>query len=137
MSAPKKHLRATATAIAATTLAVAAGASAASTSAPDLAPVHGNYSPVIEPANFVVKVNNRYFPLKRGTGFHYKGVQEDGKTPQRDDMVVTGRKKTILGVKCTVVRDSVSTAGRSSGRLTGTRRTSPGTSGTWARTRAK
>jgi hypothetical protein len=100
------------TTIAVTMLAAVGSAIAGSTSAPELAPVHGNYSPVIKPANFVSRIDNRYFPLKPGTGFHYKGVAEDGKTPQRDDMVVTHRKKTILGVKCTVIRDSVSSRGR-------------------------
>src|SRR5919197_473078 len=86
--------------------------SSAATSAPELAPVKGNYSPKIDPANFVSRIDNRYFPLKPGTAFHYRGVAEDGKTPQRDDMVVTHRKKTILGVKSTVIRDSVSSRGR-------------------------
>src|SRR5215212_5050254 len=66
-------------------------------SASDLAPIHGPYSPKIDPANFVSTIDNRYFPLKPGTGFHYRGVQEDGKTPQRDDMVVTHQTKEILG----------------------------------------
>jgi hypothetical protein len=104
--------RAATSAVAVGLVAGLAAAAAASTSAPDLAPVSGNYSPSIDPANFVSRIDNRYFPLKPGTGFHYKGVAEDGKTPQRDDAVVTSRKKTILGVKCTVVRDSVSSRGR-------------------------
>ena len=110
-SVRKTPIRPLACAIAAA-LVVAACATAASSSAPDLAPVHGTYAPVVDPANFVAKVDNRYFPLRPGRGFHYKGVQEDGKTPQRDDMVVTHRKKTILGVKSIVVRDSVSSRGR-------------------------
>src|SRR5256885_17073266 len=43
----------------------------------DLAPIHGTYSPSIDPANFVGTVDNRYFPLKPGIAFPYKGVQED------------------------------------------------------------
>ena len=46
-----------------------------------------------------------------GAGFHYKGVAENGKTPQTDDMVVTHLTKTILGIKCAVVRDTVSSRG--------------------------
>src|SRR3954449_8266830 len=57
--------------------------SAASVSPSQLAPTHGTYSPSIEPANFVAAIDNRYFPLKPGTGFHYKGVL--GTTPQTDD----------------------------------------------------
>ena len=81
-------------------------------SASDLAPVHGAYSPSIDPANFVAAVDNRYFPLKPGTAFHYKGVAEDGKTPQTDDMIVTSRTKKILGVNATVIRDIVAQRGK-------------------------
>ena len=77
-------------------------------SASSLAPVHGTYAPSIEPANFVATIDNRYFPLEPGTAFHYEGVAENGKTPQRDDEVVTHRTKQILGVSCTVIRDTVS-----------------------------
>src|SRR5689334_21020882 len=87
-------------------------ATASTGSAPELAPIHGTYAPTIDPADFVRGVDNRYFPLKPGTTFHYKGVQEDGKTPQSDDAVVTKRGKTILGVKATVVQDSVYQRGK-------------------------
>jgi hypothetical protein len=91
----------------------AASTAASSTgSASSLAPVSGTYSPGIDPANFVDMVDNRYFPLKPGTGFHYRGVAEDGKTPQSDDMVVTQQTKEILGVRSTVVSDIVSSGGK-------------------------
>ena len=86
--------------------------SAAPNSAPRLAPIHGTYTPSIDPADFVATIDNRYFPLKPGTGFHYKGVAEDGTTPQTDDMVVTSQTKKVLGVSCTVVRDTVRSRGR-------------------------
>jgi hypothetical protein len=85
-------------------------APAASTSAPTLAPLHGHYAPSIKPADFVATVDNRYFPLKPGTAFHYRGVR--GTTPQTDDAVVTSQAKQILGIKCTVVRDTVSQGGK-------------------------
>jgi hypothetical protein len=88
------------------------GAAASSGSAPGLAPTTGTYQPKIDPADFVDRIDNRYFPLKPGTGFHYSGVQEDGKTPQTDDMVVTHQTKEILGVKSTVVSDIVSSGGK-------------------------
>jgi hypothetical protein len=81
----------------------------ASTSPSSLAPVHGTYSPTINPANFVATIDNRYFPLQPGTGYHYKGVR--GTTPQTDDELVTHRTRQILGVRCTVVRDVVSEHG--------------------------
>jgi hypothetical protein len=75
-----------------------------------LAPIHGAYAPSIDPANFVTTVDNRWFPLAPGTAFHFKGVR--GKTPQRDDAVVTRQTKKVLGITCTVVRDTVSENGR-------------------------
>jgi hypothetical protein len=88
------------------------GSAPTASSPSSLAPVRGAYSPAIDPANFVAVIDNRYFPLKPGTTFRYQGVAEDGKTPQTDVMVVTHRKKRILGVDCTVVRDTVSSQGR-------------------------
>ena len=84
--------------------------SAAPGSASSLAPIHGTYAPSIDPANFVAAVDNRYWPLKPGTGFHFKGMR--GTTPQVDDEVVTRQTEEILGIKCTVVRDTVSERGR-------------------------
>jgi hypothetical protein len=78
-------------------------------SASSLAPVHGHYAPHVDPANFVATVDNRYWPLQPGTTFHYEGVR--GSTPQTDDEVVTHQTKQILGVTCTVVRDTVSQHG--------------------------
>jgi hypothetical protein len=91
---------------------VTAGSAGGPGSAPSLAPVHGRYAPRIDPADFVRTSDNRYFPLEPGTGFHYKGVAENGRTPQRDDELVTHRTKRILGVRCTVVRDVVSSRGK-------------------------
>jgi hypothetical protein len=75
-----------------------------------LAPIHGRYSPQIRPAEFVATVDNRYWPLEPGTAFHYGGSR--GGTVQTDDEVVTHRTKMILGIDCTVVRDTVSEGGR-------------------------
>ena len=83
---------------------------AAAGSASSLAPIRGSYSPSIDPANFVAGVNNRYWPLVPGTRFHYQGVR--GRTPQTDDELVTRRAKLILGVRCTVVQDTVFEHGR-------------------------
>jgi hypothetical protein len=94
---------------------VSASTSSGSPSAPlasSLAPVHGTYSPKIDPSNFVATIDNPYFPLKPGTTFLYKGVQEDGTTPQTDEMVVTHQTKMILGVSAVVVRDTVSSQGQ-------------------------
>jgi hypothetical protein len=81
-----------------------------SKTASSLAPIHGIYSPSIDPANFVATVDNRYWPLKPGTAFHYKGVR--GNTAQSDDEVVTHQTNQVLGVRSTVVRDTVSEHGK-------------------------
>jgi hypothetical protein len=90
--------------------AKSSGASSSTQAASSPAPIHGTYAPKIDPSNFVAAVDNPYFPLKPGTGYHFKGVR--GKTPQVDDAVVIGRTVVILGVRCTVVRDTVSERGR-------------------------
>jgi hypothetical protein len=89
---------------------VFAASAAASRPRPPSWALHGPYSPQIDPSKFVATVNNRYFPLKPGTRFHYLGVLET--TPQTDDMVVLDRSKEILGVRSTVVRDTVSEHGK-------------------------
>jgi hypothetical protein len=81
----------------------------ATQSASTLAPVHGKYSPTIDPANFVSTIDNRYWPLKPGTGYHYKGVKATAH--QTDDEIVTHQTKKILGIPATVVRDTVSQGG--------------------------
>jgi hypothetical protein len=97
--------------IAATTVALAASAGASTPPpASELAPIHGHYAPKIDPANFVSRIDNRYLPFKPGTRFHYEGVR--GATPQTDDEVVLRGTKTILGIKATIVRDTVSEHGR-------------------------
>jgi hypothetical protein len=79
-------------------------------SASELAPIHGPYNPKIDSAAFVRTVDNPYFPLKPGTAYHFEGVR--GKTPQTDDAVVLHRTKGVLGIRCTVVRDTVSEHGK-------------------------
>ena len=84
-------------------------ASASSTSpagsAPSLAPIAKPYKPKVDPANFVGTIDNKYWPLKPGTTFHYKGVK--GTQHQIDNETVTHQTKQILGVPSTVVRDTV------------------------------
>jgi hypothetical protein len=78
-------------------------------SAPSLAPIHGKYSPKIDPANFVSTIDNRYWPLKPGTTYHYVGVKLAAH--QTDNEVVTHQTKQILGIPSTVVKDTVSQNG--------------------------
>ncbi|HEX7292549.1 MAG TPA: hypothetical protein VF250_15625 [Conexibacter sp.] len=87
------------------------GAAAARSARPgELAPTHGAYAPRIHAADFVARIDNRYLPYTPGTRFHFVGVR--GTTRQTDDQVVLHRNVRILGVRCTVVRDTVSEHGR-------------------------
>lgn len=88
------------------------GARAGTSSSPRpgrLAPIQGPYAPKIDPANFVRSIDNRYQPFKPGTKFHFTGAK-DGR-PQTDDEVVLHRTLLIIGVRSTIVRDTVSERG--------------------------
>ena len=70
----------------------------------------GRYTPVIDAANFVDTVDNPYFPLTSGSRWVYEGTS-DGES-ERTEVVVTGERKSILGISAIVVRDTVSVAGQ-------------------------
>jgi hypothetical protein len=101
-------------AVALVLVAASCGSSGGTTSSPTtearsasaLAPIHGKYSPTIDPKDFVATVDNPFWPLRPGTAWHFKGVKNT--TPQIDDEVVTHKTKRILGIDATVVRDTVS-----------------------------
>jgi hypothetical protein len=65
---------------------------------------------MLNPSNFVTTIDNRYWPLKPGTTYHYKGVR--GTTPQTDDETVTNQTKTIIGIPSVQVNDVVSEHGK-------------------------
>jgi len=67
------------------------------------------YDPVIDPANFVAKIDNPFFPLVPGTTFIYEGQTSEGL--MRDVFAVTHVTRVIDGVTCTEVHDSVFTDG--------------------------
>jgi hypothetical protein len=91
--------------------AVAVGGPAAAWGRGNPAPVKRHYQPHIDPAKFGRTIDNRYLPFKPGTRTVAKGVAEDGTTPQRDVQVVTDRKRKVDGVKCVVVRDTITSRG--------------------------
>jgi hypothetical protein len=59
----------------------------------------------IDPSNFVLPVDNPYFPLQPGTTLRYEGVKEGRRAV--DVFHVTHRTKMILGVANTVVVDKL------------------------------
>ena len=91
---------------------VAVGSQAVASGHGNPAPVTRSYHPHIDPAKFGRKIDNRYLPFKPGTRTVAKGVAEDGKTPQRDAALVTDRKRKVDGVKCVVVRDTITSRGK-------------------------
>jgi len=68
------------------------------------------YDPIIDPSNFVAQVDNPYFPLTPGTTFIYEGQTTQGF--EHDEFAVTHRRRTILGVRCVEVHDTVRTDGQ-------------------------
>src|SRR5215212_10251193 len=67
------------------------------------------YEPRIESADFTSRIDNKYFPLKPGTTFVYKG--EFHGTAERDVMAVTDDTKRVMGVECLVASDRVTEGG--------------------------
>ena len=80
---------------------VSALASRSANNAPQRTPI-----PVL-PArgDFVNRIDNKYFPLRPGTTFLYRGT-EQGKA-RRVSVFVTHKTKLILGIRATVVLDQV------------------------------
>lgn len=67
------------------------------------------YEPIIDPADFVEGVDSTYFPLTPGTKWVYEAETEDGK--EHIEVVVLNETRVVLGVTCTVVRDTVKVGG--------------------------
>lgn len=67
------------------------------------------YHPAINPANFTHIVTNPYFPLVPGTTATF--IEKEGSESRENKVTVTHDTKTIMGVKCVVVHDTVSVGG--------------------------
>lgn len=68
-----------------------------------------SYRPVIVPANFSHVVANPYFPLVPGTTAIFS--EQYGREKRENKIVVTHETKVVMGVKCVVVRDTVTLEG--------------------------
>ena len=68
------------------------------------------YNPDIDPSDFVASITNPLLALVPGTTFLYEATTPEGL--QRIEVAVTQDTKEILGVTCTVVRDSVTLDGQ-------------------------
>src|SRR5215218_3954056 len=88
------------------------GGNRSSTTGGSLAPTTGRYSPRINAADFGGPIDNPYLPLRPGTTFRYRGVGDDGKTPELNTVAVTHRIKRIMGIDAVVVLDQVFSNGK-------------------------
>jgi len=80
-----------------------------------LAPVAAASTP-FRAAEFVVRVDNPWFPLMPGTVYVYRGIK-DGR-PSRDVVTVSRATRMIEGVKATSVHDDLYVEGRLEERTT-------------------
>ncbi|UCC93211.1 MAG: hypothetical protein JSW25_00590 [Thermoplasmata archaeon] len=67
------------------------------------------YEPTIDPADFVKGIDNPYYPMVPGTVWVYEGTSEEGL--ERIEFRVLEETRTVMGVECVVVRDTVSIDG--------------------------
>jgi hypothetical protein len=65
------------------------------------------YHPKIVSASFTDKITNRYWPLKPGTTWTFDGTKDGA--PEHVVVTVKRATRTILGVRCVVVQDTVTT----------------------------
>ena len=67
------------------------------------------YAPVIDPAAFRPTGDHPLFPLRPGLRWEYRSARPDG--VETTVVTVTGKTKTIMGVSCAEVRDTVTVDG--------------------------
>jgi hypothetical protein len=70
----------------------------------------GHYDPQIDPTSFVEEIDNPWFPLQPGMRWVYEGTTED--ETERIVVVVTDRRREVMGISAVVVRDTVSVEGQ-------------------------
>lgn len=68
-------------------------------------PASAPSSSSIDPASFSTTVDNPFFPLRPGMRWQYRSATSDG--VETTVVTVTGRTRTISGVDCVEVRDTV------------------------------
>jgi hypothetical protein len=67
----------------------------------------------VDPSDFTTAIDNPYWSMKPGSHWVYRETNAEGDV-QRNDVVVTSRTKSIMGIEAVVVHDTV----RQGGRLT-------------------
>jgi hypothetical protein len=69
-------------------------------------PGDGRYAPVVDPAQFVDRIDNPYLPLLPGTRWVYEGGS--GRRKERTVVTVLDDRRLVMGIRAVVVRDVVS-----------------------------
>jgi hypothetical protein len=87
-----------------------AGLTATEVSADPVALPQGSEPVELDPADFVPRIDNPYWPMSPGSQWVYRETDAEG-SEQRVEVTVTDRAKTILGIQATVVHDVVSEEG--------------------------
>ena len=105
------------------------------TSAPDAMLPTGAKPVNLDPADFSADITHPYWPMKPGTRWTYRDVDEKGEVQDVVIVSTTETKKLANGITARVVRDTVGAkANWSRTPSTGTRKIQRAMSGTWART---
>lgn len=73
------------------------------------APAAAAYAPVISAKDFSAVIDNPFLPLLPGTRRIYEGMSADGR--ERIVVTVLRETRTVMGVECVVVRDTVTLDG--------------------------
>lgn len=70
----------------------------------------GRYEPAIDPSRFAAEITHPYLPLSPGSRWVYRAKTPDG--TERIVVTVTERRREVMGIPATVVRDTVTMAGK-------------------------
>ena len=90
-------------------IAAVSGMSACGTTPTVAAPTATAYAPTVDPTAFSTTVDNPFLPLRPGMRWDYRSTTANG--VETTVVTVTSTVKTIMGVPCIEVRDTVSLDG--------------------------
>ena len=74
-------------------------------------PPKGSQPVQLDPAQFITRIDNRWWPMTPGSRWVYRGTDGQGAT-QRVEVTVTNQTKTISGIQARVVHDVVTEDGQ-------------------------
>ncbi|HEY2939277.1 MAG TPA: hypothetical protein VGJ27_05660 [Gaiellaceae bacterium] len=97
--------------LAAATAACGGGGGSKSAGPPASSLPRGSAPFEVDPSDFTTTIDNPYWPMKPGSHWVYREINVEGDL-QRNDVVVTNRTKTIMGIEAVVVHDTVKQGGQ-------------------------